>query len=322
MSRAMFKAQRLNRIEELLLVAPNGLTSSEIAAQLGVHRTTIWRDLQELDSVLPICQDRDRYGIDRASYLTNVRLSVGESLMLHLAMRLMTRRLTHVPDIMLTALEKLGLALRDPVAQEWLDSVARVRGGRPPSDERAQVWETLIRGWLEQIVVRFSYQKFQDDAPTTYELQPYLFEPAVLSEGVYVIGHSLTHGELRTFKVERILHASLTTRTFETSGNLSADELLRHAWGIWYGQKLVEVRLRFREPAVARRVCETLWHPSQRIQALPGSGIEWVVQIAGTTELIPWIRGWGSDVEVVAPDELRTFIAEDMQKAARLYDET
>lgn len=118
MSRAMLKARRLQRIEELLLAAPEGLTSTEIASRLGVHRTTVWRDLQELALETPICQEGDHYSLDRASYLTNVRLSTGESLMLHLAMRMMMRRMTHVPAIMLSALEKLGLALRDPVAGE------------------------------------------------------------------------------------------------------------------------------------------------------------------------------------------------------------
>lgn len=321
MSRALVRAQRLQRLEESLLATPRGLTTEEIARQLNVHRTTVWRDLQDLMETVPIYQDGDRYSIDRATYLTNVRLSAGESLMLHLALRIMIRRMTHIPPIMHSALEKLALALKDPVTSQLIESLSRLRVERPPDPQRAQVWEVLIRGWLEQVTVRFMYQKFQAPRPAQYEIQPYLFEPAVLSEGVYVIGHSLTHSSLRTFKVERMLRATLTTQPFQRPPDLDVDAILRHAWGIWYGEELTEVRLRFRNPVVARRVGETLWHPSQQIEELPGGGVEWSVRVAGTTELIPWIRGWGPDCEVLAPSTLRARIAREMHAAAALYEE-
>lgn len=321
MSRSLSRAERLQRLEELLLASPEGLTTEQLARHLNVHRSTAWRDLQALVQSVPIYQDGDRYNIDRTTYLTNIRLSGGESLMLHLALRIMIRRMTHIPPIMLTALEKLSFALKDPVTSQLVESLHRLRSERPLDHERTHVWEVLVRGWLEQVTVRFVYQKFQSKRPRQYELQPYLFEPALLSEGVYVIGHSLTHGSLRTFKVERILRASLTTESFRRPADLDVDELLRHAWGIWYGEELTEVRLRFRNPAVARRVCETLWHPSQRLEDLPGGGVDWMVQIAGVTELIPWIRGWGPDCEVLAPPELRERIAGEMRMAADLYRE-
>lgn len=319
MSRAVSRAQRLQRIEELLLAVPRGLTTGEIARRLGVHRSTIWRDMQDLTDHVPIFQDGDRYNIDRTSYLTNVRLNIGESLMLHLAVRVMIRRMTHIPPIMLAALEKLTLALRDPVTSQLEESLHRLRSERQPDSDRAHVWEVLVRGWLEQVTVRFVYQKFQSEHPKQYEIQPYLFEPALLSEGVYVLGHSPAHGDLRTFKVERILRANLTTQHFERPENFDVDQLLQHAWGIWYGEDLTEVRLRFRDPPVARRVRETLWHPSQHIHELPDGGVDWTVRIAGMTELIPWIRGWGPDCEVLAPADLRDLIAADMRQAAELY---
>lgn len=317
----MSRAARLRRLEELLLTTSEGHTIGELAKRLGVHYTTIWRDLNELSREAPVQQNGRCYWIDRIDYLSNVRLSGGESLMLYLAMRRMIRQTSHAPPMMVSALAKLTLALQHPLAKQLAETIEVIQDARLTDPARSQVWETLIRAWLEQITVRITYQKFYSPEPSHYEVQPYLFEPAVLSEGVYLIGHSRTHGALRTFKVERIVGATLTTERFVRPDEIDVDTLLQHAWGIWYGEEITEVRLRFRDAAVARRVRETVWHPSQEIHELPDGGVEWVLKVAGVIELVPWIRGWGPDCEVLEPPELRKMIAQDMRRAAGLYEE-
>jgi hypothetical protein len=251
-------------------------------------------------------------------YLSNVRVNVAESLMLYLAMRRAIRQTSYVPPIMVSALEKMTFALRQPVDNLLAASARTLHTERTADLERVQIWETLVRAWVEQTTVRVVYHSLWRDDPNIFEFQPYLFEPVVLSDGVYVVGFSLTHQSLRTLKVERILKATLTSSKFSRPDDVEVETLVRHAWGIWYGEELVEVRLRF-SPQTARRVKETLWHPLQEIADLPNGGVEWRVQLAGVLELVPWIRGWGPDVEVIAPADLRERIASDAQRAASLY---
>lgn len=317
MKRSVSRAERLKRLEEMLLCGE--YTSPELAAKLNVSRQTIWRDLQDLERIVPLAQRGDRFSIDRHLYASNVRLSVGESLMLYLALRHQMRRLTHVPPSMISAAEKLSIALRHPISEELVATLERLREPFAAEQLSTRVWDQLIEGWYEGLAVRIVYHKFQADEPAEYEIHPYLFEPAVLSEGVYVIGYSATHEALRTFKVERISRATLTTLRFQRPSNLSVHDLLQHSWGIWYGEQRTLVRLRFNNPAVARRVKETLWHPSQAIEDLPGGGIDWKVEVAGVIELLPWIRGWGADCEVLEPLDLRERVADEMRRAAALY---
>ena len=65
-----------------------------------------------------------------------------------------------------------------------------------------------------------------------------------------------------------------------------------------------EVKLKF-SPQVTRRVKESVWHPSQTIEDLPGGGCVLIVRVGSVLEMTPWIRGWGPDVEVLEPEELR-----------------
>jgi Fe-S oxidoreductase/predicted DNA-binding transcriptional regulator YafY len=310
MGRSMSRASRLQRIEELLLSRPDGYTIQELAERLNIHRTTIWRDLNEISCTAPVQKIGSRYLIDPSDYLSSVRLSSGESLMLYLAMRRIMRRLSHVPPMMTAALEKLALTLRHPSAEQLSEAIQAMQNEPPTDPGRAQIWETLVQAWIERITVRITYQEFDNPEPNVYEVQPYLFEPAVVGEGVHLIGYSLTHEELRAFKVEHIAKAILTTERFARPDNIVVGALLRQVWGIWYGEELTEVRLCFRDPAVASQVRDTIWLPSQKTRDLPNGGVEWSVKVADVLGLVPWIRSWGSACEVLEPRELREYIAE------------
>ncbi len=322
MGRAENKAERLRQAEIELLHAARreGISVQELATRLGVGRHTARRYVNTLSvNGVPVQEDNHRFWINPADYISHVLVNVGESLMLYLAMRRAVRQMSYVPPMMLSALEKMTFALRHPTNQLLASTAQYAQASHPVDQDRAQVWDTLVHAWVEQITVFLTYQGPHHAEPRVYEFQPYLFEPALLSEGVYVIGRSLTHQSLRTFKVERILKVSLTTHKFVRDDTLDVNNLVQSAWGIWYGETLTEVRLRF-SPQIARRVKESIWHPNQRVTDLPDGGVEWCVEIAGVTELIPWIRGWGPDVEVVSPPDLRQRIAEDTRRAAALYD--
>ena len=58
---------RLREIERLLRQHPEGLRQSEIARRLGLHRSTVMRDLPTLEEmgVLLVEDDRGRIGLFR-----------------------------------------------------------------------------------------------------------------------------------------------------------------------------------------------------------------------------------------------------------------
>lgn len=112
MSRSEGKAERWRQLEELLLAFPEGLHRAEIARRLGVHRSTAGRDIEELSRRIPIWEDDDgRLGINRDDYLNHVRLTIHESMALHVAARLMTTRTDKHNPHAASALRKLGNAL-------------------------------------------------------------------------------------------------------------------------------------------------------------------------------------------------------------------
>ena len=70
---------------------------------------------------------------------------------------------------------------------------------------------------------------------------------------------------------------------------------------------------------VAARVAETDWHSSQRLTGLDGGRLRFEVRLDSLLEFVPWVRGWGHSVTVIAPPELREEIASSARQAAALY---
>jgi len=322
MGHAENKRDRLEQTTHMLLTTQEGLRAGEIARYVNCHRSTAQRYLDDIDRAYGLIDMGDgRYRLDPSTYLSEVRLSLSEALSVYLALRRFARQTTHAPNFVISALQKVAPALRHPSLTDQLKQASlELQYDRLASEAHTAVWETMLRGWRENIVIRIDYRKFKNSEPRIHEVEPYLFEPATLSHGTYLIAWSRTRNELRTFKMWRIKRATLTTEKFEKPDNFDFDDLLRTAWGIWYGQGTVKVELLF-SATIASRVKETRWHPSQEIIEQEDGSLLWSVEVAATLELLSWVRGWGSEVEVIGPPEFRRQIIEDARKTMQLYEE-
>ena len=131
---------------------------------------------------------------------------------------------------------------------------------------------------------------------------------------VYVIGYDAN--AMRTFKVDRIVAA--TYRPHLAALTISTAAPARQLLGRDVGGEREQVVLRF-DATASRRVHETHWHPSQQLTALPDGGCELRLELANPQEMLYWIRGWGPQVEVLAPEWLRAEVAADAEAAAGRY---
>ncbi|MCA9926708.1 MAG: HTH domain-containing protein, partial [Anaerolineales bacterium] len=92
MSRLASRTTRLRRIEEILLLLPDGVGASELADQLSVNRRTIYRDVEFLcEQGVPVWQKDGRFGINRTGYQATVQFSFHEAIALVLAGLLLSR---------------------------------------------------------------------------------------------------------------------------------------------------------------------------------------------------------------------------------------
>jgi predicted DNA-binding transcriptional regulator YafY len=328
---AMRKAWRLIKIERLLFRHPQGYRSSELARIFHVDQRTINRDLQDLQSTpfyLPLVQepapDWRWHLMDGARFtLPPLRLTLEQGASLYLAARLLQRAIDEHNPVIERAIEALAEVLPSEIGGQVQRLITR--GDGLAHDDRGflEVFKTITLGWATGRVVHIWHRSAGSENVHDYDLHPYLIEASAVGYATYVIGWASWFDEIHTFKLERIQKAELMESTFSVPQDFDPVNLLRTAWGIAYaasGEALERVRLRF-SPDVTRRVKESVWHTSQQIEDLPEGGCILTVEVGHAWEMVPWIRGWGPDCEVLAPQELRKQVAAEMRRAAEMYEE-
>lgn len=315
------RASRLVEVERLLRRHPSGLTSRELARETGYSPRTIQRDIAVLESELgvPIVLEGHRYRVMEGTHpLSPVRFTLHEARAIFIATRLFLRYSDEWDPDAVSALDKLADALPGPVSTH-IRSVADELRTRPQDRQRSDVLRVITEAWGSSRTVRIRYRSMAHgtEAQET-DLDPYLIEPN--ANATYVVGYSHRHGEVRTFKLERLEHAENTGRIFVPRDVRDIVERLAASWGIVIGdgEDVTQVILEF-APRVAKRVSETRWHASQRLTWLDGGSVRLEFQLPTLVEFVPWVRSWGPDVTVVAPDSLRDEIARSLAEAFRHY---
>lgn len=300
------RAVRLARIPHFLQGNPQGLTTRELAGLCNVCRRTIQRDLMtlQLDLKLPITQKGDRYSLLGDYLLPPVSFSLYEAVAMFLASRLVVRGMDESNPHMDQAFRKIAAVLPHPLevkVEEGVVSIVRKRG--KPGFIR--IYEKIAEAWTAQRQLIIHYQSLQSSEIKQWMLEPYYMEMTGVGYSCYVIGHARRDGKegIFTFKLDRIRKARVTGRNFQVPAEVDIGKLLSTSWGVIWGDE-IQVVLKF-SPKVIRRVKESSWHPSQVISNLPDGGCLLKLKIGSLMEITPWIRGWGPDVEVITPLELR-----------------
>lgn len=317
LNRVQSKAARLQRIEQRLYNAPQGLRATELAEDLAVNRRTIYRDLEALhDAGVPVWENGGRFGINRSAYLSTIRLTLHEAIALLFAARLLAHHSDERNPHIITALDKLAAGLPDETIAAHVVRVADIVRSRPVRRQYVEVLEALTLAWSDRRLVRLRYRA-ANRAVTERDIAPYFLEVSRSEPATYVIGFDRLRGAIRTFKVERIEAVTALDEQYAIPADFDPYRYLASAWGV-IDDAAVEVRLRFSATAAAR-VRESVWHQSQRISDYPDGGCELAMTVGGIREIRAWVLSWGAEVEVLAPAELRAEVAAEAMRLAALY---
>lgn len=314
------RATRLIEIERKLRQRPQGFSCRELSRELGYSQRTIQRDLLDLASELNVpLMDAParRYRImPGASPLAPVRFTLQEARAVYLASRLYARHSDEQDPDGVSALEKLAETLPETIGRQMMHT-ARAIQQRPAHKAYTEVMRRLTDAWATSHTVAMSYRSSHAKKAKMLHLDPYLLEP--LQFGAYVVGFSHEHGEVRTFKVDRIQSVALQPETFSPRDVDQIVEQLGQSWGVVYGgEEQYDITVDF-TPSVATRLRETTWHPAQKLTDLPDGGVRFEVRLPSLLEIEPWVRGWGHEALVQGPSELRDRVADSLRKAVARY---
>lgn len=149
----------------------------------------------------------------------------------------------------------------------------------------------------------------------------FLFDPytlVVYRKGLYLTGRSHTHDEVRTLAVDGFRDVRRCRgEKFEYPDDYVPARFFADTFGLIRGP-VVDVRIWF-SAKVAPFVKRRRWHPSQSIKPGAEGGLELSMRVAGTTELLSWVLGFGAEAEVLSPPDLRASLREEHLAAGARY---
>lgn len=303
------RAARLVKILTIMVSSPNGVTAQELADRSGRDHRTSLRDIKALERInVPIYRDGKLYKLLSGYTMPTLAFTRPETMAVLLAARLAVQHLDYNNEFLAMALNKLGDTLpKGPVKVFVGESVTQLVS-KPENAERQKIFGVITQGLLDRKQITFTYVDSQG-VESQRRVHPYFLEPiALMGRGTYLFGKDIDRGDIRVFKLDRILKAEVLPGDAYIPSDAKLQKLVADSWGVWTSDKVQKVELRFNK-AAARRVQETVWHPSQTLTREKGGGVLMTLRVRGLVEVTPWILSWGADVEVLGPAELRKSVA-------------
>jgi len=311
--------QRLRDLIALLRTRSDGMTTPEIGEHFGVTRQTAYNDINRLESQgVAVWNEGDLYGIDNNNF-HQIILTPSQAWFMYLPLRRFVRAQMHRLPVVKSLLHQVATLFDAEVADQLMPEA-----GDEDAPANKQFID-LVDAWRRQRYVEIKYRRLNSSSASTLTVAPWWFEPAVWTDSFYLIGSLKPHAntnrptEMITLKLNRISDIKLLADQFERPEGADVLRSLEQTWGIWVSEDdAVTVKLRFHNRQLDR-LRETRWHPTQKLTVEHDGSVLWEAVIAEPQEMLPWVRSWGADVEVLEPNKMRQQIAAEAAATARLY---
>lgn len=307
-----------DRLERLLHVLPaasrqGGASLPELAEQLGASQRSILEDIEEVtnrvfyhpggwpdDVQILIESDRVRVlrtgGLDRP-----VKLSARETLCLALALR-GTAATSRMADgdaraaLLARAEAFMGTTSEEALAERFIaeEHTADEAGHR----------ETLIAAAKARIPCAIHYVRPGAEDAEVRVIHPYLVAHA---EGSwYTVGYCCSRKDVRVFRIDRVLESATTDDSFEVPDDFDASAYVDDG-KIYFADANIDVRVRY-GPRVARWIRERAAHGNASLEQHEDGSVTAHHHVADPQWILGHVLQYGSDAEIVEPEELRELV--------------
>ncbi|UBV45524.1 WYL domain-containing protein (plasmid) [Deinococcus taeanensis] len=307
------KAQRVRAVLDVL--ARTECSARDLTERLGLPLNklrSVQRDLEELQATGEV--ERTACGKYRRPLRASTFNPV-EALAVYSAARMLYHHASQYNEHYLSAMEKLTAQLPAPARRVAV--LANEAYRQRPNGGESRTFEMVAQAWLHSRVLQAQYHSL--NRMSEVELVIYFIELNARNREAYAIGvdRLRENASPRVYRLTRLRNVSLLNDTCEIPEDFHPLQFLSHAWGIMVGEpQKVEL---FFSPAVRDRVAETHLGAGAECFTLASGHTRVVMTVGGWQELVPWILGWGAEVEVVTPADLRAHIASVLQHASAQY---
>lgn len=299
------------------------LDAVQLAKELSLSPRTIKRDIERLRDFhgAPIEWDRRRrtYFYTRPFLeLPLLNLTAKEALVLALAGDTFAAwRGSLLGGALASAFAKIGGTVGDAItlpASELAGLITPAAEG-PDTQSENRAFPHVLDAILRRQTLRFVYRKPHGPA-TTRVVHP--LHLACLDHRWALVAWDPQETVPKRFVLSRMSSFATETNTFQPPPDFDIRAHLAASFGLYAGEKLEIVRLRF-DAYAAPYIKERQWHASQAIIPRDDGGIEVELKVGHLLDVRRWILSWGKHVEALEPALLRQEIAAEIEALQSAY---
>lgn len=313
------------KILRLLESRKQGISVSEISAQIQSPSRTIYRDLEAIQEAgFPVYSeraDKNSYWRMMDGFQTGLPLplTTTELMSLHMSRDILNIfEGTVFQESIQAFLTKVKASLA-PETINYLESISstlKVGFGQPK--DLSSIKETISK--LSDATARrhrleIHYEALSTGQETTRTVDPY--RVWAMNGSFYLIGYCHVRDSVRTFAMDRIRDLKVLDETFDVPEDFSLQDYLQTAFRVMTGKPEV-VRIWFRASA-AQVVKERIWHPSQEIREQEDGSLIITMAVPINYEVISWILGFGSAARVLEPASLKEHVCRELRQSLDGY---
>jgi predicted DNA-binding transcriptional regulator YafY len=184
------------------------------------------------------------------------------------------------------------------------------------SPAQGEIFRLISSALIQNTSLELCYKSPASNSCSRREVQPHHLLHYM---GSWVlIALCLKRGDWRKFYLSRMQEARPTGRDFAPRPRREWQYQLEDSFGIFQGRQSSPAVLRF-NPFRAAWIKEQVWHPSQEMIEHQDGSLDLVLPVADYREIKMRILGFGADVEVISPEDLRLEVAREIARMQGLY---
>jgi len=325
--------RRLDRLREILLRHPKGLTLYEMAEALEVTPRTMRRYMKEVDREFELQSVETRGGGPLLWKIRTSELPRKVELRRTQAYAFLAARRLFAP------MEGSALYEEIDMATKRLLALSR-RPGRGPNAGRADArledrflylpfapknysqktdeLDDLFQAVADLRPLQMKYKSSGKTKEERITIHPYAM--VLHRDSIYCVGRHVEKDDVRTFVLDRMRDTQVTyTETFELPDDFNVDEYFHGELGVFKSTTQHKVVVDF-DAKGAEYLRMRKIHVSQKLASLPGGGVRLSMTVGNLNQVTSWVLEWGARAHVVGPPELVQRVREELREALEKYD--
>ncbi len=324
--------RRMDRLREILLRHPKGITLYELAEGLDVTPRTMRRYLKEVEREFDLESLETRGGGALLWRIRSGELPRKVELRRTQAYAFLAARRLFAP------MEGSALFEEINMATEKLLAFSK-RPGRGPNAGRADA--RLEERFLYLPFAPKNYAEKTDELDDLFQsvadLRPlslhyrgagktreeritiYPYAMVLHRDSIYCVGHHVNRGEMRTFVLDRMRDTQVHySETFDLPDDFRIDDYFQGELGVFKSNERHKVVVDF-DAQATEYVRMRKVHQSQKLTNLPGGGVRMTLTVGNLNPVTSWVLEWGARARVVEPEELVERVRGELEAALGGY---